>query len=158
MPAYRTYPTSQELLGCSSHYVEQVVCFEKPSHEWFHPEQARYTTMAWWPIAFHNNGKHLYLFNGPPRFMNKTQQSHMTFMRYVDYCRDSNQNGVRFRHLGHRYGVIGGPARLETTLGGLTFHFEVEPHNCIWICETTYHVCLFKQKRQMFLTNLEHWW
>lgn len=151
-------PSDRAVLADQAQFLLPSVCYEKPRNQWFTAEQSAYTTMVWWPIAFHNNGKHLYLTSGSPRFLDEVDQRAMTFLRFQDYCRGGNHNGVYFRHLGHLCGLNGGPAQLDILISGLTIAITIPEHQMVWVCETPRSIRLYEHKKPLFLRNLERWW
>jgi hypothetical protein len=106
---------------------------EKPKEHWTPESLAQYTSIKWWPIAFYNNGKHLFLTSGHPRFV---AWGEFQFLPFRMYCQGGNLNGVKFRHLGHLYGLNGGPATVEIQCSGITTIIGIPPRRIAWVEET----------------------
>jgi len=141
-------PTKAELVGeDAARHLIRVARRVKPFHEWFLPSQAQYTAMEWWPIAFHNSGKHLFVTSGAYRDIPPPAQREMKFLPFSTYCTGGNQNGVHFQHLGHLYGLLGGPAQIEVKIAELVFRLRIQAHATIWFFENQSHVYVFRSHK-----------
>lgn len=106
---------------------------EKPTKHQIPTDWCQYTVVKWWPVAFYNNGRHLFLTTGHPRFVPSHE---FRFLSFRTYCRGGNLNGVEFRHLGHLYGLHGGPAKVEINFRGIGTILDIPPRKVAWVEET----------------------
>ncbi len=123
----------------------------KPSMFWMDDQECRMSSPHWWPIAFYNSGQHLYLTTGAPRFITAVEQAQFQPLSFRRYCHGGNCNGVNFRHLGHMYGIHGGPAEVEIELQGIKTLLRVKPKNFAWLYEGQKMVCAVEYQQPVNL-------
>lgn len=145
--------SDKKLLGNRAlRYVERQNEYKKPLEFCLFTDNIDRSRKRLCPVAFYNSGKHLYLTDGEIR---RLVPSALLFLPYKEFCHDNEYGDVKFRHLGHLFGIQGGQATVFVEFRGVKLSLTIERGEVIWLLNNQDYFYTFKNIRKSRIPGVD---